>query len=148
MISGVMHQKPSEKQNNSKMKALNKLWNELTAQREKVDLASQEVKLSLIGELNKLAQDAKDLQGQLERGEQEMKDAYDAVLYVGQQYGAELDYAEKLDDDLERAIVGAARAAEALGMGSVPEIDEANERRDNLRKAFNDAYAVYKRLDI
>lgn len=130
------------------MKALNKLWNELTAQREKVDLASQEVKLSLIGELNKLAQDAKDLQGQLERGEQEMKDAYDAVLYVGQQYGAELDYAEKLDDDLERAIVGAARAAEALGMGSVPEIDEANERRDNLRKAFNDAYAVYKRLDI
>ena len=143
-----MHQKPSEKQNNSKMKALNKLWNELTAQREKVDLASQEVKLSLIGELNKLAQDAKDLQGQLERGEQEMKDAYDAVLYVGQQYGAELDYAEKLDDDLERAIVGAARAAEALGMGSVPEIDEANERRDNLRKAFNDAYAVYKRLDI
>lgn len=136
------------------MKALNKIWNELTAReelaahREKVDLESQEVKLSLIGELNKLAQDAKDLQGQLERGEQEMKDAYDAVLYVGQQYGAELDYAEKLDNDLERAIVDAARAADALGMGSVPEIDEANERRDNLRKAFNDAYAVYKRLDI
>ena len=136
------------------MKALNKLWNELTAReelaahREKVDLESQEVKLSLIGELNKLAQDAKDLQGQLERGEQEMKDAYDAVLYVGQQYGAELDYAEKLDNDLERAIVDAARAADALGMGSVPEIDEADERRKNLRNAFNDAYAVYKRLDI
>lgn len=128
------------------MNQLQKIWSEMTARKE--DLASQEVKLSLIGELNKLAQDAKDLQGQLERGEQEMKDAYDAVLYVGQQYGAELDYAEKLDDDLERAIVSAARAAEALGMGSVPEIDEANERRDNLRKAFNDAYAVYKRLDI
>jgi len=136
------------------MKALNKLWNELTAReelaahREKEDLASQEVKLSLIGELNKLAQAAKDLQGDLERGEQEMKDAYDAVLYVGMQYGEELEYAEKLDNDLERAIVDAARAADALGMGSVPEIDEANERRDNLRKAFNDAYQAYKRLDI
>jgi hypothetical protein len=128
------------------MKQVEKIWSEMTSRKE--DLASQEVKLSLIGDLNKLAQDAKDLQGQLERGEQEMKDAYDAVLYVGQQYGAELEYAEKLDNDLERAIVDAARAADALGMGSVPEIDEANERRDNLRKAFNDAYQAYKRLDI
>ena len=136
------------------MKALNKLWNELTAReelaahREKVDLESQEVKLSLVGQLNKLAQDAKDLQGDLEISEREIKDALDAISRAGMQAGEELDFAEKLDNDLERAIVDAARAADALGMGSVPEIDEANERRDNLRKAFNDVYALYKKLDF
>ena len=64
------------------------------------------------------------------------------------QAGDELDYAEKLDNDLKRAIEDAARAAEELGMGSVPEIDEANERRDNLRKAVNDVYPLYNKLDF
>jgi len=121
---------------------------ELEQHREKQDLASQEVKLSVIGELNKLAQDAKDLQGDIERSEQEMKDLIDSMSNIGMQAGEELDYAEKLDDDLENAIRTALNAAEALGIGNVPEIDDAVERRANLRKAYNDAYLQWKKLDF
>ena len=130
----------------SNMKQVEKIWSEMAAK--KAELASQEVQLSLIGDLNKLAQDAKDLQGDLERSEREMKDVLDAMSNIGMQAGEELDYAEKLDNDLERAIVDAARAADALGLGAVPEIKDAVERRNNLRKAFNDAYAQYNKLDF
>ena len=136
------------------MKALTRLWSDMSARqeleqhREKQDLASQEVKLSVIGELNKLAQDAKDLQGDIERSEQEMKDLIDSMSNIGMQAGEELDYAEKLDDDLENAIRTALNAAEALGIGNVPEIDDAVERRANLRKAYNDAYLQWKKLDF
>lgn len=136
------------------MKQVEKIWSQLSAKqeleqhREKTDLASQEVKLSVIGELNKLAQDAKDLQGDIERSEQEMKDLIDSMSNIGMQAGEELDYAEKLDDDLENAIRTALNAAEALGIGNVPEIDDAVERRFNLRKAYNDAYLQWKKLDF
>lgn len=136
------------------MKQVEKIWSQLSAKqeleqhREKTDLASQEVKLSVIGELNKLAQDAKDLQGDIERSEQEMKDLIDSMSNIGMQAGEELDYAEKLDDDLENAIRTALNAAEALGIGNVPEIDDAVERRANLRKAYNDAYLQWKKLDF
>lgn len=128
------------------MKALNKLWSEMTAKKEQ--FASQEVKLSVIGELNKLAQAAKDLQGDLEKSEQDLKDVLDSMSNIGMQAGEELDYAEKLDDDLETVIREANDAAQQLGLDSVPEIDDAVERRDNLRRAFNDAYALYKKLDF
>ena len=136
------------------MKQVEKIWSQLSAKqeleqhREKQDLASQEVKLSVIGELNKLAQAAKDLQGDLEKSEQEMKDVLDAMSNIGMQAAEELDYAEKLDDDLETVIREANDAAQQLGLDSVPEIDDAVERRDNLRRAFNDAYALYKKLDF
>ena len=134
------------------MKALYNLWSDMSARqeleqhREKLD--SQQVKLSVIGELNKLAQAAKDLQGDLEKSEQDMKDVLDSMSNIGMQAGEELDYAEKLDDDLETVIREANDAAQQLGLDSVPEIDDAVERRDNLRRAFNDAYALYKKLDF
>lgn len=118
----------------------------MTAKKEQ--FASQEVKLSVIGELNKLAQAAKDLQGDLEKSEQDLKDVLDSMSNIGMQAGEELDYAEKLDDDLETVIREANDAAQQLGLDSVPEIDDAVERRDNLRRAFNDAYALYKKLDF
>ena len=134
------------------MKALTKLWSELSAQEQlsshREELDSQKVELSVIGELNKLAQAAKDLQGDLELSEQEMKDVLDAMSNIGMQAGEELDFAERLDSDLETVIREATDAAQALGLDSVPEIDDAVERRDNLRKAFNDAYALYKKLDF
>ena len=134
------------------MKALTKLWSELTAQEQlsshREELDSQKVELSVIGELNKLAQAAKDLQGDLERSEQELKDLLDAMSNIGMQAGEEMDYAEKLDDDLETVIREAADAAQRLGLDSVPEIDDAVERRANLRKAYNDAYALWNKLDF
>ena len=136
------------------MKQVEKIWSQLSAKqeleqhREKQDLASQEVKLSVIGELNKLAQNAKDLQGDLEKSEQDLKDVLDSMSNIGMQAGEELDYAEKLDSDLETVIREANDAAQQLGLDSVPEIDDAVERRDNLRRAFNDAYALYKKLDF
>jgi len=134
------------------MKALTKLWSELSAQEQlsshREELDSQKVELSVIGELNKLAQAAKDLQGDLERSEQELKDLLDAMSNIGMQAGEEMDYAEKLDDDLETVIREAADAAQRLGLDSVPEIDDAVERRANLRKAYNDAYAQWKKLDF
>jgi TolA-binding protein len=134
------------------MKALTKLWSELSAQEQlsshREELDSQKVELSVIGELNKLAQAAKDLQGDLERSEQELKDLLDAMSNIGMQAGEEMDYAEKLDDDLETVIREAADAAQRLGLDSVPEIDDAVERRANLRKAYNDAYALWKKLDF
>ena len=128
------------------MKQVEKIWSEMAAK--KAQFASQEVKLSVIGELNKLAQAAKDLQGDLEKSEQDMKDLLDSMSNIGMQAGEELDYAEKLDDDLETVIREANDAAQQLGLDSVPEIDDAVERRDNLRRAFNDAYALYKKLDF
>ena len=128
------------------MKALNKIWSEMASK--KAELSKEKVELSVIGDLNKLAQDAKDLQGDIERSEQDMKDLIDSMSNIGMQAGEELDYAEKLDDDLENAIRTALNAAEALGIGKVPEIDDAVERRANLRKAFNDAYAQWKKLDF
>ena len=128
------------------MKQVEKIWSEMAAK--KAQFASQEVKLSVIGELNKLAQAAKDLQGDLEKSEQDMKDLLDSMSNIGMQAGEELIYAEKLDDDLETVIREANDAAQQLGLDSVPEIDDAVERRDNLRRAFNDAYALYKKLDF
>ena len=128
------------------MKALNKIWSEMAAK--KAELSKEKVELSVIGDLNKLAQDAKDLQGDIERSEQDMKDLIDSMSNIGMQAGEEMDYAEKLDDDLENAIRTALNAAEALGIGNVPEIEEAAERRANLRKAYNDAYAQWKKLDF
>ena len=128
------------------MKQVEKIWSEMAAK--KAELASQEVQLSVIGELNKLAQAAKDLQGELEHWDREMKDVLDAMANIGMQASEELDYAEKLDDDLETVIREARDAAQRLGLDSVPEIDDAVERRNNLRKAFNDAYAQYKKLDF
>jgi len=128
------------------MKQVEKIWSEMAAK--KAELSKEKVELSVIGDLNKLAQDAKDLQGDIERSEQDMKDLIDSMSNIGMQAGEELDYAEKLDDDLENAIRTALNAAEALGIGKVPEIDDAVERRANLRKAFNDAYAQWKKLDF
>ena len=128
------------------MKQVEKIWSEMASK--KAELSKEKVELSVIGDLNKLAQDAKDLQGDIERSEQDMKDLIDSMSNIGMQAGEELDYAEKLDDDLENAIRTALNAAEALGIGNVPEIDDAVERRANLRKAYNDAYAQWKKLDF
>jgi len=128
------------------MKQVEKIWSEMASK--KAELSKEKVELSVIGDLNKLAQEAKDLQGDIERSEQDMKDLIDSMSNIGMQAGEELDYAEKLDDDLENAIRTALNAAEALGIGKVPEIDDAVERRANLRKAYNDAYAQWKKLDF
>ena len=49
MISGVMHQKPSEKQNNSNMKQVEKIWQQLGSQ--KIDLAKAD---QIINEINEI----------------------------------------------------------------------------------------------
>ena len=64
------------------MKKIESVWADITAKneaykqkfskQEKVELSAVEVKLSIIGRLNKLAQDAKDLQGELEGSEREI----------------------------------------------------------------------------
>jgi len=128
------------------MKQVEKIWSEMASK--KAELASQEVKLSVIGELNKLSDAAKDLQNDLERSEQNLKDVIDSMSNIGMQAGEELDFAEKLDSDLETVIREALNAAQELGLDSIPEIDDAVERRANLRKAFNDAYALFKKLDF
>jgi hypothetical protein len=121
------------------MKRVEGIWAELSAKK---------VELSVIGDLKNLSDEAKDLQNDLNRSEQDMKDVLDSMSNIGMQAGEELDYAEKLDDDLEAAIRKAEAAAKDLGIDSVPDIDDAVDRRSSLRRAFNDAYALYKKLDF
>jgi septal ring factor EnvC (AmiA/AmiB activator) len=127
------------------MKQVEKLWSEMAAK--KAELASQEVQLSAVKELKKLADAAKDLQNDLERSEQDIKDAIDTLSRLGQQAGDELQYAEKIDNDIETVIREIITAAEAIGFdASIPEVTEAQDRQDSLRKVFNEVYALYKKI--
>ena len=127
------------------MKQVEKIWSEMAAK--KAELATHKVELSILKELEKLTQAAKDIQMDLRDSQGEIENAMQALNRAAENVGNELQYAEAIDSDIETVIREAMKAAEALGYdGPIPEVDDANERRDSLRKVFNEVYELYKKI--
>lgn len=113
----------------------------------KAELATHKVELSILKELEKLTQAAKDIQMDLRDSQGEIENAMQALNRAAENVGNELQYAEAIDSDIETVIREAMKAAEALGYdGPIPEVDDAYERRDSLRKVFNEVYELYKKI--
>ena len=109
-------------QTTSKMKALTKLWAELA--HPKQELASQEVKLSLVDEIEKnmdiLSDDASELIDLIEEFEQHM-DRVEAVYFDMKQLAQAIEGdTGELESDVERVQA----AAEELGI-DIPAVDQA-----------------------
>jgi methyl-accepting chemotaxis protein len=104
------------------MKALNKLWSEMTKPQE--ELASQEVKLSSVDELEKnadiLTQDAGELEDLILDFEQHMNRAYSVYVDIKQLSEAIDRDSTELDGDIDKI----ESAAKELGV-DVPAIDQA-----------------------
>lgn len=127
------------------MKQVEKIWLEMAAK--KAELATHKVELSILKELEKLTQAAKDIQMDLRDSQGEIENAMQALNRAAENVGNELQYAEAIDSDIETVIREAMKAAEALGYdGPIPEVDDAYERRDSLRKVFNEVYELYKKI--
>ena len=127
------------------MKQVEKIWSDMAAK--KAELASQEVQLSSVKELEKLTQAAKDIQMDLRDSQGEIENAMQDLNRAAENVGNELQYAEKIDNDIETVIREIITAAEAIGFdASIPEVTEAQDRQDSLRKVFDEVYALYKKI--
>jgi len=127
------------------MKALTKLWAELA--QPKQELASQEVKLSAVEELERstdvFLDEARELEGYISDFDQHM----DRALGT---YRMMLGLYESLDSELgdfDQQIDKVAAAAKEIGV-DVPELDEARKAMRSAEEAYADAEERIRKYNL
>jgi len=128
------------------MKALNKLWNELTAReelaahREKEDLASQKVELATIKEIATMIKRAQSWESEINAYVMNIRDLIDEIDRQAGEARRDYSNASNLIADLERAIVSANAAAEELGINadSIKELSDGLEVMGSLDYALSE----------
>jgi hypothetical protein len=136
-----MHQKPSEKQNNSNMKALNKLWAEMTAPKQ--ELASQEVKLGSIDTIRSLNKRAEQVTDDASSYVGELMDIADRMERIIDDSKKLINEGEALAGDLQRELVAAEKAASDLGIDP----DSIKELEDGMNIMMDLGYAINELSD-
>ena len=133
-----MHQKPIEKQNNSNMKQVEKIWSEMTSRKE--DLASQKVELATIKEISTMVKRAQSWESEINVYVMNIRDLIDDIDRQAGEARRDYSNASNLSADLERAIVSANAAAEELGINadSIKELSDGMEVMGSLDYALNE----------
>ena len=135
------------------MKALNKLWSELTARqelaahREKEDLASQEVKLSAVERLEDIIQSMRAAASEINSVVQDFDQYMDraSLAYNDmQEAAANANYGM---NELDEAIDDVAKAAEELGL-TIPAVADGRRVMQDVEEAYGDAEQRLRKFNL
>jgi methyl-accepting chemotaxis protein len=127
------------------MKALNKLWSEMTKPQQ--ELASQEVKLSAVERLEDIIDSMRSAKDEIETA------VSDFDQYMDRAYGAYVDMKEASDNanygmnELDEAIDDVAKAAEQLGI-DVPAVKEGRRVMQDVESAYADAEERIRKFNL
>ena len=135
------------------MKALNKLWSEITARqelaahREKVDLQSQEVKLSAVERLEDIIQSMRAAASEINSAVQDFDQYMDRASLAYNDMQEAADNANYGMNELDEAIDDVAKAAEELGI-DVPAVADGRRVMQDVEEAYGDAEIRLRKFNL
>ena len=127
------------------MKALNKIWSEMTKPQE--ELASQEVKLSAVEELERntevMLDEARELEGYIIDFDQQMDRAYGTYIMMKGLYESLTGDLNGLENDIDEVEA----AGKQLGV-EVPAVGEARRAIRQAEEAYGDAEDRIRKFNL
>ena len=136
------------------MKALNKLWNELTAReelaahREEQDKKpSKEVKLSAVERLEDIIQSMRAAASEINSAVQDFDQYMDRASLVYNNMQEAADNANYGMNELDEAIDDVAKAAEELGL-TIPAVADGRRVMQDVEEAYGDAEIRLRKFNL
>lgn len=127
------------------MKALTKLWAEMSAPKQ--ELASQKVKLSVVDQLEKnteiMFDEARELEGYISDFDQQMDRAYGTYIMMKGLWESLTNDLASVESDIDKVEA----AAKELGV-EVPVVDEARRAIREAEAAYGDAEERIRKFNL